>query len=101
MASTMDFRDSTFDDFNRPKLDVCTNLQNKDCIGEQIALVAMELLNNAHHIREMDLEDLPQIWKESRILIGNTTKCYEKCALSYSFISPTGQSKRIVVWAIE
>ena len=52
-----------FVDFNRPKLDLCTNLQQKHCIGEQIFLVVMELLNNAHHIREMDFGDLPQIWK--------------------------------------
>ena len=44
-----------FADFNRPKLDVCTNLQKKHCIGEQIFLVLMELLHNAHHIRVMDL----------------------------------------------
>ena len=49
-------------DFNRPKLDLCTNLQQKHCIGEQIFLVVMELLNNAHHIREIDLGDLPQGW---------------------------------------
>ena len=52
-----------FADFNRPKLDVSTNLQKKHCIGEQIFLVVMELLHNAHHIRKMDLGDLPQIWK--------------------------------------
>ena len=44
-----------FADFNRPKLDLCTNLQQKHWIGEQIFLVVMELLNDAHHIREMDL----------------------------------------------
>ena len=48
---------------NRPKLDNWTNLQKKHCIGEQIFLVVMELLSNAHHIREMDFRDLPQIWK--------------------------------------
>ena len=52
-----------FADFNRPKLDLCTNSQQNPCIGEQIFLVVMELLNNAHHIREMDFRDLPQIWK--------------------------------------
>ena len=52
-----------FADFNMPKLDVCTNLQKKHCIGVQIFLVVMELLHNAHHIRKMDLGDLPQIWK--------------------------------------
>ena len=50
-----------FADFNRPKLDLCTNLQQKHCTGEQIFL----LLNNAHHIREMDFGDLPQIGKKS------------------------------------
>ena len=50
-----------FADFNRPKLDVCTNLQKKHCIVEQIFLVLMELLHNAHHIREMDLGDLPDL----------------------------------------
>ena len=50
-------------DFNRPKLDGCTDLQKKHCIGEQIILVVMEFLQNAYHIREMDFVDLPQIWK--------------------------------------
>ena len=44
-----------FADFNRAKLDLCTNLQ-------QILLVVMELLNKAHHIREIDVGDLLQIW---------------------------------------
>ena len=48
-------------DFNR--LNICTNLQKKHCIGEQIFLLVMELLNYAHHIRKMDFRDLPQIWK--------------------------------------
>ena len=52
-----------FADFNRPKLDICTNLQKKHCIGEQIFLAGMELLSNAHHIRLMDFGELPQIWK--------------------------------------
>ena len=52
-----------FADFNRPKLDLCTDLQQKRCIGEHISLVVMELLNNADHIRQMDFGDLPQIWK--------------------------------------
>ena len=52
-----------FADFNRPKLDLCTNSQQKHCIGEHIFLVVMELRNNAHHIREMDFGDLPPIWK--------------------------------------
>ena len=51
-----------FADFNRPKLAVCTNLQKKHCIVEQIYLVVVELLHNARHIREMDFGDLPQIW---------------------------------------
>ena len=49
--------------FNMPKLDVSTNLQKKHCIGEQTFLVVVELRHNAHHIREMDLGDLPEIWK--------------------------------------
>ena len=53
----------SFAEFNRPKLDICINLQKRHCNGEQTFLVVMELLNNAHHIREMDLRDLPQIWK--------------------------------------
>ena len=56
---------SPFADFNRPKLDICTNLQKKHCSGEQIFLLGMELLNNAHHIRLMDFGDLNQIWKYS------------------------------------
>ena len=52
-----------FADFNRPKLDICTNLQQKHCIVEQIFVMVMELLSNAHHIHKMDLGDLPQIWK--------------------------------------
>ena len=52
-----------FPDFNRPKLDICINLQKKHCIGEQIFLLVMELLNNAHHIRQMEFRDLPMIWK--------------------------------------
>ena len=50
-------------EFNGPKLDICTNLQKKHCIGEQIFLVGMELLNNAHRIREIDFGDYTQIWK--------------------------------------
>ena len=52
-----------FVDFNPPKLDICTNLQQKHCIVEQIFLMVMELLSNAYHIHQMDLGDLPQIWK--------------------------------------
>ena len=50
-------------ELNRPKLDICTNLQKRHCNGEQNILVEMELLNNSHHIRELDFGDLPQIWK--------------------------------------
>ena len=53
----------SFADFNRTKLYISSNLQKKHCIGEQIFLVVMELLNNAHHIRQMDFRDLPQIWR--------------------------------------
>ena len=53
----------SFAAFNRPKLDICINLQKRQCNGEQNLLVEMELLNNAHHIRQVDLRDLPQIWK--------------------------------------
>ena len=52
-----------FADFNGPKLGICTNLQKKHCIGEQIFLMVVELRHDAHHIREMDLGDWPQIWK--------------------------------------
>ena len=52
-----------FPDFNRPKLDICTNLQKKHCIREQIFLLVMELLDNAHHMRNVDFRDLPHIWK--------------------------------------
>ena len=52
-----------FADFNRLRLDLCTKLQQKHCSGEQIFLVVMELLNNGHHIREMEFGDLPQICK--------------------------------------
>ena len=52
-----------FANFNRPKLDIFTNFQQKHCIGEHISLVEMELQKNADHIRQMDLGDLPQIWK--------------------------------------
>ena len=53
----------SFAEYNRPKLDICTNLQKKHCIRGQIFLLGMELLNNAHHIRKMDLGNFPQIWK--------------------------------------
>ena len=72
MATTMDFRDSTFDDFKRPNLNICTNLQQKHCVGEQIFSVILELINNAHHIRKMDLRDLPQIWGGG----GGGVRCY-------------------------
>ena len=53
----------SFAEFNRPKLDICSNLQKKHCIGEQIFLAGMELLSNAHHILQMDFGELPQICK--------------------------------------
>ena len=53
----------SFAEFNRPKLAICTNLQKKHCVGEQIFLVVTEPLNNAQHIREMDFVDFSQIWK--------------------------------------
>ena len=53
----------SFAEFNRPKLDICTNLQKKHCIGEQIFLGVLELINNAHHTRKMEFGDLPQICK--------------------------------------
>ena len=52
-----------FADFNRPKLDIFTNFQQKHCIGEHISLVVMELQKNADHIRQMDLGICHQIWK--------------------------------------
>ena len=54
-----------FADFNRTKLDICTNVQKKPCSGEQISFVGMELLNNTHHIHQIDFGDLPQIGKYS------------------------------------
>ena len=53
----------SFADFNRPKLDFCTNLQKKHCVGENTFLEVMELLHNAQHIRKMVCRDLPEIWK--------------------------------------
>ena len=52
-----------FADFNPPKLDIGTNLQKKHCSGMQNFVVAMELLNNSHDIRQMVFGDLPQIRK--------------------------------------
>ena len=49
----------SFVEFNRSKLDICTNLQKKHYIGEQIILMVLELLNSAHHIRQVDFSDLP------------------------------------------
>ena len=51
----------TFADFNRPKVDVCTNLRRKHSSGEQNFVEVMELLNNVHNIREMEFVVLPQI----------------------------------------
>ena len=53
----------SFVEFNRPKLEICTNLQKKHCVGEQIFSAGVELLSNAHHIRRMDFGELPQNWK--------------------------------------
>ena len=53
----------SFAEFNRSKLDICTNLQKKHCIGEQIFLARMALLSNVRHMREMDFGELPQICK--------------------------------------
>ena len=53
----------SFAEFNRSKLDICTNLQKSTAVESKSILVGMELLSNAHHIREMDFRDLPQIWK--------------------------------------
>ena len=57
------FKTFPFADFNRPNLGICTNLQKKHCIGEEIFLVVVELRHDAHHIRKMDLRDLHEIWK--------------------------------------
>ena len=57
------FKMCSFAEFNRSKLAICTNLQNKHGIGEQILLMVLEILNIAYHIRQMDSRDLPQIWK--------------------------------------
>ena len=53
----------SFAELYRPKLDICTNLLKKHCSGEQNISVVMELLNNAHRIRQMDFGDFSQIWK--------------------------------------
>ena len=53
----------SFAEFNGPKLDISTNLQKKHCSGGQILLLVMELLSNAHRIREMDFGDYTQIWR--------------------------------------
>ena len=50
-------------EFNPPKLDICTNLQKKHCVGEQIFSAGVELLSNALHIRKMDFGELAQTWK--------------------------------------
>ena len=52
----------SFAESNRPKLDICIKLQKKHRIGKHIILVVMELLYNAHHIRELYFREL-QIWK--------------------------------------
>ena len=52
-----------FAEYNLSKVDNCTNLQKKHCSGEQIFLMGIEILNNTHHIRQMDFVDLHQICK--------------------------------------
>ena len=53
----------SFAESNQPMLDICTNLQKKHYIGEQIFLVVLERINNAHHTRQMEFADFSQIWK--------------------------------------
>ena len=53
----------SFAEYNLAKVGIRTNLQKIHRIGKQNFLVVMELLRNAHHIREMDVRYLPQIWK--------------------------------------
>ena len=53
----------SFAEFNRPKLDNCTNLQKKHRIRKQNFLLVVDILNKAHHIREMDFWDFPHIGK--------------------------------------
>ena len=53
----------SFAEYNLAKVDIGTNLQQNHRIGKHNFLVVMELLSNAHHIREMDVRYLPQIWK--------------------------------------
>ena len=62
----------SFAEYNLTKVDICTNLQKKHCSEEQIFLVGMELLNNTHHIREMDFGELLKIRKYS---IQNVVIC--------------------------
>ena len=49
----------SFAEFNRPILDICTNIQKNHWIGKQIIWVVMELLNKAHYIRKKDFSHLP------------------------------------------
>ena len=55
------------------KLDVCTNLQKKHCIEDQMFLLGIELLNNAHHIREMEFggfaSDLEIIYPKGALML--------------------------------
>ena len=55
----------SFAEYNLAKVEICTNLQKNHRIGKQTFLVVMELLSNAHHMRQIDFGDLPQIWKYS------------------------------------
>ena len=52
----------SFAEFNRQKLDICTNLQKKTLYWRANIFGGMELVNNTHHIRLMDFGDWPQIW---------------------------------------
>ena len=46
-----------------PKVDRLHKFPGKTLHGRANLLVVVELLNNAHHIRQMEFGDLPQIWK--------------------------------------
>ena len=42
----------------------------------------MEILNNAHHIRQSGFADLPQIWKQSIKNGNNLSKCADLLILT-------------------
>ena len=48
----------SFAEFNRSKLDICTNLQKKTLYWRANIFGGMELVNNTHHIRLMDFGEL-------------------------------------------